>query len=168
MRLTPMLAAALALAGCSDQTPDGNAAVAPTAATRAPPDAALAARAIREPLTAEDVEGAALAGELGCSFTQAGASGPLLVAMADVTDAARAEGVLKLGPSALRLRGADVGGFNAMVHGARFTSGELETRVAVTSETPTDDSESPPLPARLEIASPAGAQQVVGAWSCEP
>ena len=48
--------------------------------------------------------GAGLGGELGCSFAQEGGEGPLLVAMADVDDGARAEGVLKLGPSTLRLR----------------------------------------------------------------
>ena len=163
---TPLLAAALTLlAGCSDQTPAEDTAASPT---RGPPDASLAAPQIREALTAEDVEGAALTGELACAFTQAGAAGPLLVAMADVTDEARAAGVLRLGPSTLRLRAAETGGFNAMVEGARFTSGDLDARVTVTSPTPMDDSESPPLPARLEIGSPAGTQRIDGDWACGP
>ena len=174
MRPTLFAAAiAFALAGCSDDFPEKDTdpaagASASAAATRAPPDSALAARQVRPALVAEDIEGAALTGELACSFTQGGADGPLLVAMADVTDAARAEGVLKLGPSTLRLRSARTGGFNAMVHGARFTSGDLEARVVVTSQTPTDDSESPPLPARLEIGSPAGTQRIDGEWTCGP
>ena len=61
-------------------------------------------RRLRQALTAEDIEGAALTGELACSFSEPGAEAALLVAMADVTDEARAEGVLRLGPSALRLR----------------------------------------------------------------
>jgi len=168
-RRAPLLATALALAlaGCSDDSPEKGADPA-AAPTRAPPDPALAAQQIREPLVAEDIAGAALAGELSCSFAQAGAEGPLLVAQADVTDQARAAGVLKLGPSTLRLRGAGTGGFNAMVHGARFTSGDLEASVAVTSQTPLDDSESPPLPARLAITTPAGTEQIDGEWTCGP
>jgi hypothetical protein len=169
-RRTPLLATALlafALAGCSDDSPENGADTA-ASPTRALPDRAPAAPRLREPLVAEDIEGAALAGELACSFAEPGAEGPLLVAAADVIDQARAEGVFKLGPSTLRLRGAETGGFNAMVHGARFTSGEIEARVTVTSETPTDDSESPPLPARLEIASPAGTERIDGEWTCGP
>lgn len=169
-RCTPLIAAAVALvlAGCSESSSEKEADVAAEPATRAPPDAALAAQQIREPLVPEDIEGAALTGELACSFTQRGGTGPLLVAMADVTDTARAEGIFKLGPSALRLRGAEAGGFNAMVHGARFISGDLEARVVVTSDTPTGGGESPPLPARLEIGSPAGTQQIDGEWTCGP
>jgi hypothetical protein len=167
MRCTQFLAVALALAACSDDSSEANAdpAVSPT---RAAPDPALAARQIREPLAAEDIAGAALSGELACSFSQRGAEGPLLVAAADVRDAARAEGVLRLGPSVLRLGAPAAGGFNAMVRGARFTSGDLEARVVVTSQTAADDSESPPLPARLEIASPAGTQAIDGEWTCGP
>ena len=166
MRRTPLLAAAaLALAGCSDPAPDDDAAA---AATRAPPDAAPAPSPVRQPLAAEDIESAALAGELACSFAERDADGALLVAMADVLDEARAEGVLKLGPSTLRLRAVEPGGFNAMVRGARFASGDLEARVVVTSDTPTAGGESPPLPARLEIGSPAGTQRIDGEWTCGP
>jgi hypothetical protein len=168
-RRAPLFAAAIAfaLAGCSPDPAEKDGEAAADQAPRAP-DPALAASQLRPALAAEDIEGAALAGELACSFTQSGAEGPLLVAMADVTDEARAEGALRLGPSTLRLRADEVGGFNAMVHGARFTSGDLQARVAVTSQTPTDDSEAPPLPARLEIRSPAGTQQIDGEWACGP
>lgn len=170
MRHTPLLAAAvaLALAGCSDESPEKDDGISAAPATRAPPDPALAAHGVRQALAPEDIEGAALAGELACSFAEDGAEGPLLVAMADVTDAARAEGVLKLGPSTLRLGAAEAGGFNAMVHGARFTSGDLDARVVVTSDRPAGGGESPPLPARLEIAGPAGTQQIEGEWTCGP
>ena len=170
MRRTPLLAAALALAlaGCSDDSPETDEGLSAASSTRAPPDPALATREIRQALAPEEIEGAALAGELACSFVEDGAEGPLLVAMADVVDAARAEGVLKLGPATVRLRAAEAGGFNAMVHGARFTSGDLEARVQVISDTPTGGGESPPLPARLEIVGPAGAQQIEGEWTCGP
>ena len=166
--LFAVVAAALALAGCSEDSAgnDGRAAAAP--ATRAPPDPALAAARVRPTLLTEDIAGAALIGELACSFTQREAEDPLLVALADVFDDARAEGVLRLGPSVLRLRASEAGGFNGMVRGARFTSGDLTARVVVTSETPTGGGESPPLPARLEIASPAGSQQIDGEWTCGP
>ncbi len=158
-RFLPLLAAAV-LAGCSNDSPD------PTAE----PDAtsAAAASAVLETLQAEDIGGAALAGELSCAFSERGADGPLLVAAADVLDGARAEGVLRLGPSTLRLRAAETGGFNAMVHGARFTSGDLAAAVVVTSLAPLADAESPPLPARLEISTPSGSQQIEGEWTCGP
>ncbi|HEY6814193.1 MAG TPA: hypothetical protein VI168_01515 [Croceibacterium sp.] len=170
MRRTPLLAAALvlALAGCTEDSPEKEDGVSADAALRPPPDPTLAKSAIRPALTPEDIEGAGLAGELTCAFAQHGAEGPLLMASANVLDVARADGVLKLGPATLRLRGAATGGFNAMVQGARFTSGELEARVVVTSETPREGGESPPRPSRLEIASPAGAQKIEGAWTCGP
>jgi len=166
-RIPLVAAVALALAACSDDSAEKP--VDPAVeATRPPPDPALAPPQARQALLAEDIAGAALAGELSCAFVERGAANPLLVASADVIDSARAEGVLRLGPSVLRLRGAATGGFNAMVYGALFTSGELEARVTVTSRTPTGDGESPPLPARLEIDSPAGLQQVEGEWICGP
>lgn len=163
----PALAAALALAGCSDRSAEQP--VDPTAeATRPPPDTSLAPGQARETLQAEDIAGAALAGELSCAFVERGAAAPLLVAAADVIDTARAEGVLRLGPAALRLRAAEPGGFNAMVYGERFTSGDLAAQVIVTSRTPEGEGESPPLPARLVLASDAGADEVAGTWTCGP
>jgi hypothetical protein len=161
----PLLAAAiaLALAGC---TPDSTEKAADTA-TDAPAEAPAAPR-VRQTLAEGDVESAALTGELACAFTERGATSPLLVAQADVIDEARAQGVLRLGPSTLRLSADKPGGFNAMVHGARFISGDLEARVIVTSNVPTGGGESPPLPARLEITSDAGIEQIAGEWTCGP
>jgi hypothetical protein len=152
----------LALAACSpaaDEKPEAEAVTEAPAAQPAPHAA----------LTAEDIEGAQLAGELSCAFSERGLRAPVLVASADVDDAARPMGVLKLGPSTLRLESADAGGFNAMVEGARFTSGDLTARVIVTSDEPLDDSEAPPLAAVLEIGSEAlGAQRIDGQWACGP
>jgi hypothetical protein len=131
--------------------------------------AATAAAAPRAALTAEDVEAAQLAGELSCAFTERGMREPLLVASADVDDAARPQGVLKLGASTLRLDPAGAGGFNAMVEGARFTSGDLTANIAVTSPEPLGEGESPPLAAVLELGSPAtGMQRIEGEWTCGP
>lgn len=160
-RLT--LCLALALAACSpaaDEDTEAPAAPAQTPAASSPPRAAL---------QAEDIEGARLSGELSCAFTERGVRAPLLVASADVDDAARAVGVLKLGSSTLRLEGAAAGGFNAMVHGARFTSGDLTAQVTLTSREPLDDSEAPPLAAVLEIGTAAtGTQRIAGEWACGP
>ena len=164
---TPLIVAAVAvaLAACSPDAGGGPSSDETEAGSR---DATLAAPGMRETLSAEDIGSAALPGELACAFTERGATGSLLVAMADVADDARAEGLLRLGASTLRLRADDTGGFNAMVHGASFTSGDLAARVSVTSETPTAGGESPPLPARLEISTNAGSQRVEGEWTCGP
>jgi hypothetical protein len=157
------LCLALGLAACSpaaDDETDAQAAPEATPAKSPPP---------RTALTAEDIEAAQLSGELSCSFAERGVRAPLLVASADVDDAARPVGVLKLGSSALRLQSSAAGGFNAMVEGARFTSGDLTAQVAVTSREPLDDSEAPPLAAVLEVGSAAtGMQRIVGEWACGP
>ncbi len=162
-RFLPLLA--LALAACSPEGEDE-----PAAPPSAPAPTATAARPAPPltALTAEDVEGAALTGELACAFTETGQDDPLLVAMADVLDEAVAEGVLKLGPTPLRLKAAEPGGFNAMVYGASFVSGDLAARVEVTSRDAIGGGEAPPLPATLEIGSQAGTQRVEGSWACGP
>ena len=94
----------LGLAACSpaadDETDTQAAPEAPRATSPGP----------RAVLTAEDIEGAQLSGELSCSFAERGVRAPLLVASADVDDAARPVGVLKLGSSALRLQSPAAGG----------------------------------------------------------
>jgi hypothetical protein len=152
----------LALAACS---PGGE-----EEETQAPAaTGSTAPAAPRAALTAEDIEGAQLAGELTCAFSERGMRAPLLAASADVDDAAHAEGVLKLGPSAVRLESDAAGGFNALVNGARFTSGDLTANVVVTSSEPLGEGESPPLAAVLELGSEAlGAQRIEGEWTCGP
>ena len=152
----------LALAGCSTsaEEEEAQAPAATGAPAPAPPRAAL---------TAEDIEGARLAGELTCAFSERGTRAPLLAASADVDDAAHAEGVLKLGPSAVRLESPATGGFNALVKGAMFTSGDLTANVVVTSPEPRSEGESPPLAAVLELGSEAlGTQRIEGQWTCGP
>lgn len=170
MRCISLLATtlALSLAGCSEDSPEKEDDLSAAPVSRPPPGLAVAAGDVRPALVAEDIEGAALSGELACAFAEHGASSPLLVARADVLDEARAEGVLKLGPTPVRLRAAEAGGFNALVHGAGFTSGDLAARVAVSADASTGGGESPPRPARLEITTPAGTQLIEGTWTCGP
>lgn len=162
MRLS-FLCVPLALAACSPSAEPE--APEETQATSAPAPIARP----RAALSPEDIEGAALTGELGCSFNEGEGDAPLLVAMADVRDEAIAEGVLKLGPSALSLRADAPGGFNALVDGARFTSGDLTAAIAVTSPKPLGGGESPPRAATLTLESEALApQQIEGRWTCGP
>ena len=163
-----MLLPALAIAALAACSPPADEKSAETRVSGGPAGTPAPPTAPRETLLAEDVEGAGLGGELSCAFTQTGGQDPLLVAAADVDDTAIAQGVLKLGPSVLRVRAAEPGGFNAMVYGASFLSGDLAARVVVTSRQPLADGESPPLPARLVIGSEAGSQEVAGEWTCGP
>jgi len=157
----PFPCAALLLAACSpaeDAPPEEEQASLP-----APP-----ARP-RTALLPEDIEGAALAGELACAFSEGENAAPLLFARADVRADSTAEGVLKLGPSVVTLRAAEAGGFNALTHGGRFTSGDLTATVAVTSPEPLGDGESPPRAATLTIESAALApDRIEGRWTCGP
>jgi len=153
-------AALLFLAACSDE-PEPEA----PAPTATPP----VARAPTATLLPEDVEGAQLSGELACSFSEAGETNPVLIARADVVDGAHAEGLVKLGPSAVRLRSEQAGGFNALVQGATFTGGDLRAQVTVTSDEASGGGESPPRPATLELgASGLEPQRIEGQWTCGP
>lgn len=165
-----MMASMLAVAACSAEEPLPGETAAP-AASSAPSRPAAPGVIVQPILTSEELQEADLAGELGCSFVQDGASGPILIAAADVLDDARAEGLMRLGAATLpvRLRATGLGGFNAMARGVEFADGDLFVRVVVTSDTPLDDSEAPPLPARLEFGTPdSGTQLIDGQWACGP
>ena len=76
---------------------------------------------------------------------------------------------LETNSSAVRLESPATGGFNALVKGARFTSGDLTANVVVTSPEPRSEGESPPLAAILELGSEAlGTQRIEGEWTCGP
>ena len=122
-------------------------------------------------LTSEELAGADLPGELGCAFVEDGATGPVLIAAADVLDDAYAQAVMRLGMAVepVQMRATDPGGFNAMVRGVEFVDDEFFARIVTTSDTPLDDSEAPPLPARMEFGTAdSGTQIAVGQWSCGP
>ena len=161
MKCGPLsVALAFAAAACSPAA-DGEPA--------AEPDNAVPSAETRQALAAADIEAAALAGELGCAFAEEAARAPLLVATANVRDEARADGLVQVGGSAVRLNGAESGGFNALLDGARFIAGDLVATVAVTSPEPLGEGESPPRAATLTLESPASASdRIAGQWTCGP
>ena len=71
------------------------------------------------PLSRQEIEAAALAGELGCSFSAEAGHAPLLLAMGHVASKEPARGVVKVGDDVEPV--AAPGGFDAMLRGARFT-----------------------------------------------
>ncbi|MEO6388562.1 MAG: hypothetical protein ABIT16_11115 [Croceibacterium sp.] len=161
MRHWPIFVLAGLVAGCSGEPqPDSNPSV-------AAPAASPQIESSSEPtLDAEDLALAQLSGTVGCAFTQAGQQGPILVARTDPRNGARADGLVKVDASAIRLRSDRAGGLTAMVHGGRFKGGDLRAQVAVLSDKPdTDDPQS--YPARLEVgSSTAGSQVIEGRWTC--
>jgi hypothetical protein len=163
-------ASMLVCTACSaeEQQPGGEAS---DAASPPPSRPAVPGVVLLPILTAEELEGAALPGELGCAFVEDGATGPVLIAAADVLDDAYAEAVMRLGMAVepVRMRATRLGGFNAMVKGAEFVDGEFFVRIVTTSDTPLDDSEAPPLPARMEFGTAdSGTQIAIGQWFCGP
>lgn len=115
-------------------------------------------------LSPPDVEGARLAGELGCSFSADGK--PLLVAKGDVGASGSTRGVVKVGdyvePVGVR------GGFNAMVKGASFSGQGKSVRIAIVGAA-IGGGESPAYPATLTYDRADGARRVFdGRWNCGP
>lgn len=174
-----LLVAVLALAACSgpEETKEAapNApppAPAPAVPTPQPPVASEGATVggdgseIRlDALTPADAEGAKLAGELGCSFSTAGAA-PLLLAMGDVASRDAAQGVVKVAGYVERV--AAPGGFDGMLKGATFSGAGKTIRIAVTGAA-IGGGESPPNPATLTYERADGASKTfVGQWVCGP
>ena len=117
------------------------------------------------PLSAEDIDGAALTGELACSFS-IGDAAPLLLAMGDVALKEPSRGVVKLGDSVEGV--AASGGFDAMLKGAQFAGAGKTIRIALTGPA-TGTGESPPAPATLTYDRADGARlSYTGQWQCGP
>lgn len=116
------------------------------------------------PLTAAELEGAGLSGELSCGFEAGG--GTLLLAAGDVASEAPSEAIVRL-PGGLARLGAP-GGFDAMLEGAEFTGPEGAARVEVTGASP-EGGESPAHPATLTLQPENGAPITAeGLWRCGP
>ena len=175
--LTPALglSAALALVACSEPAPGSRAeAGAPAAETIREPanrDAAASAEGgegaqiVLNGLTPQDVEAAALPGELACSFL-AGGDQVLLLAKGFVASSDPAGGVGKIGDRVERL--AAPGGFDGMVRGATFAGRGRTAAIEVTGE-PVGGGESPPRPATLTYQRADGARRTFpGQWNCGP
>ncbi len=117
------------------------------------------------PLSAQDIDGAALAGELACAFS-IDAAAPLLLANGDVASDEPARGVVKVGDYVEAV--AATGGFDAMLRGARFAGAGKTVTIAVTGA-PVGGGESPPMVATLTYDRADGARRVfTGHWRCGP
>ena len=183
--LAPLLAA-VALAACApdaDGAASADAATAPapavqTADTDAPPTPASTPGAaagtvggdgseiVLEVLTAQELGGAGLEGELACSFSETGATGPLLHAMGAVASDAPALGVVKVSGYIEPVRAP--GGFDGMTRNPVFT-GQGKTIRIVETGAATAGGESPPRPATLTYLRADGASRTFdGQWQCGP
>ncbi len=117
------------------------------------------------PLTAADIDGAALDGELACSFAGMDKA-TLLLAKGDVASKERAFGLVKVGDYLERVSAP--GGFDAMLKGGTFAGKGLTLRIALTGRA-TGGGESPPRPATATVDRADGAKRVIpGTWTCGP
>lgn len=186
MRIAGSFFAALALAACSQpaSAPEPSAppaesappatdqpvAAIPTPPTPAPaePTATLGgdgSEITLNPLTAADLHGVTLEGELACSFAAEG-SAPLILARGDVASKDPAFGLVKVGESVERIHAA--GGYDGMVGGGVFSGPGKTITIAVTGA-PQGDGESPPRPATLTYDRADGAKRLFpGIWTCGP
>ncbi|MGQ4659609.1 hypothetical protein [Lysobacter sp. F6437] len=118
------------------------------------------------PLTAADIEGASLAGELACSFSAESGEAPLLLAKGDVASDASSRGVVKVGSYVEPV--AAPGGFDGMLRGARFSGAGKVVVIELTGPA-TGGGESPPSPATLTYHRADGARRTfAGQWQCGP
>ncbi|MCG6112248.1 MAG: hypothetical protein MEQ74_08695 [Paracoccus sp.] len=117
-----------------------------------------------QPLTASDVENAALDGELFCSFEIE--SGTLLLAAGYVASDQPAEAVIKASGRMMSLSAP--GGFDAIIAGTAFTGAGGSAMIEVTGQ-PTEGGESPARPATLTVLPDDGFETAAdGLWRCGP
>lgn len=116
-------------------------------------------------LSEEDMRGASLPGELGCSFTTDDGE-VLLIAMGNVASSDAAQGVVKVAGYVERVSAP--GGFDGMTASPTFSGKGKTVHIEVTGE-PTEGGESPPRPATLTYDRADGAQRHWrGEWRCGP
>lgn len=148
---------ALALAACSEG------ATGPGTAGDAEPAVEIGT------LTADDIRGTDLPGELACAFDIDDSRQPVMLVRANVMDEEFSEGVIKVDGRVEPVRSQTPGGFNALLDGETLAGGGLTVDVIVTGEPQTNGEESPPMPARLVYVGDDGARMVVeGEWRCGP
>lgn len=189
-RLAAVIAAALALAACSQQkTEDQPAAppapdevrtpavapAVPAPVTAAPNDGATPNGATvggdgsqiqLSPLLRADFEANKLDGELGCSFNSGGGTDPLLYAVGFSGIKEPGHGLVKVGTYVERI--VAPGGYDAMVNGTTFNGQGKTIKIAITGKQ-IGGGESPPYPATLTYDRADGAKRVIeGAWTCGP
>lgn len=176
--LAALLAAGLALGACSERGEADRPATAgpPAAPAQAPPGRPPApadsptvggdGSAIElSPLSAQDIETAALPGELACAFSTSAAS-TLLLAKGNVAAREPAVGVVKVAGYVEQV--AAPGGFDGMLKGAVFSGRGKTLRIAIAGPA-AGGGESPPRPATLTYQRADGAERVfAGTWTCGP
>jgi hypothetical protein len=119
---------------------------------------------VLDALSAADMEGAKLEGELACSFS--GGDATLLLARGDVGSSERSQGVVKVANSVEAISAA--GGYDAMIKGVRFEGQGKTITIAVTGKAH-GAGESPAYPATLTYDRPDGARRnLIGDWTCGP
>lgn len=156
--LTFSLLALALMAGCSAPVPGPGELAAPT---RGGDGSEITLNA----LTAEDISGASLSGELACQF-MAEEAGPLLFARGNVASSDAAQGVVKVAGYVERVSAP--GGFDGMTASPTFSGKGKTVHIEVTGE-PTEGGESPPRPATLTYDRADGAQRDwQGEWRCGP
>ena len=124
---------------------------------------------VLSPLTAADLSGITLAGELACSFSDGAGGAPLLLARGDVADAdGRASFAVKPGSAVEQGLALRDGGYDAMLGGERFGTRGLVLTVRDVG-LPARGGESPPRNAELLAQRADGAERVfAGFWTCGP
>lgn len=116
-------------------------------------------------LTQGDIEGAALSGELACSFST-GDGAPILFATGIVASDEPAQGVVKVSGYVERI--AAPGGFNGITDDPTFTGQGKTIEIALTGPA-SGGGESPPRPADLTYQRADGASSTLsGRWQCGP
>lgn len=161
-------AAALALCACGQAGDDPAAPEeTPAAENRAPSSREDAQDDGLAALTADEIRGAALGGELSCGFFGPDDDFPLLTAMGVVGSDTPAEGVVKAGGAVVGLSAP--GGFDAMLGGAVFTGSDgADYAVAITGPAQ-GGGESPARPGTLTAeGGAADGEAREGSWVCGP
>ncbi|CAM3531796.1 hypothetical protein PANO111632_20920 [Paracoccus nototheniae] len=117
-----------------------------------------------QPLTASDIESAALDGELFCSFETE--SGTLLLAAGYVASNQPAQAVIKASGRMLSLSAP--GGFDAIIAGTALTGVGGSAMIEVTGPA-AEGGESPARPATLTVLPDEGIETAAdGFWRCGP
>lgn len=155
------------LAGCSraDEAAAEQPAAEESAAQVAPTASGDGSAIQLDELTQADIEGAALSGELACSFST-GDGAPILFATGIVASDEPAQGVVKISGYVERI--AAPGGFNGITDDPTFTGQGKTIGIALTGPA-SGGGESPPRPADLTYQRADGASSTLsGRWQCGP
>lgn len=116
------------------------------------------------PLTASEIESAALNGEI--FFTFESESGTLLLAAGYVSSDQPAEAIIKVSGRLMSLSAP--GGFDAIIPGTAFTGAGGSAMIEVTGQA-TEGGESPARPATLSVLQDDGVEKAIdGLWRCGP